>query len=122
MINKQEFLDTYNYFESQVLVEIIDIFTSEYAGRFEKLYADIKDRDYASLRFDAHGLKGVVANFCAPVVWAKARELEKTASELEQSNGNGFDESSIKLSVDELKECVKIMVKQLSDIRAELIG
>lgn len=122
MINKQEFLDTYNYFDSQVLVEIIDIFTSEYAGRFEKLYTDIKTRDYANLRFDAHGLKGVVANFCAPVVWAKARELEKIASELEQSSGNGFDETSITIRVDELNECVKIMVQQLTEMRAELIG
>lgn len=120
MVNKQEFLDTYSYFDKDVLIEIIDIFLNEYSGRIEKLYKDIETRSYNDLRFDAHGLKGVVATFCAPIAKEKAYELEKTGSELIQSNGEGFNEAELTAKVDQLKECVSIMARELTEMKEEL--
>lgn len=120
MVNKQEFLDTYNYFEKSILIEIIDIFVNEYNGRIEKIYNDVKERDFNALRFDAHGLKGVIANFCAPVAWEQARDLEKKGTELQNNNGEGFNEGEIINQINILRESVEIMAKELSELRAEL--
>lgn len=120
MVNKQEFLDTYNYFEKSILVEIIDIFVNEYNGRIEKIYNDVMERDYNALRFDAHGLKGVIANFCAPVAWEQARGLEKKGTELQNNNGEGFNEAELLNQITILKESVGLMAEELTALRAEL--
>lgn len=120
MVNKQEFLDTYSYFDKDVLIEIIDIFISEYPGRFEKLYKDVETKNFNDLRFDAHGLKGVVATFCAPQVKEIAYDLEKAGSLFMQNNGEGFNESEITEKVDRLKEGVLIMARQLQEIKDSL--
>lgn len=120
MVNKQEFLDTYNYFEKSFLIEIIDIFISEHVGRFEKIYADINARDFNALRFDAHSLKGVIANFCAPVAWELARDLEKKGSYLQDNDGDGFNETEILGQIDALRNAVNSMVVELSDLKIEL--
>lgn len=119
MVNKQTFLDTYSYFDKEVITEIIDIFINELGGRFEKLYQDSKQGDFKSLKFDAHGLKGVIANFCAPEAWEKARDLEKLAGLFVDSNGEGFNESEVTGLINELNACTKVMVLQLSEIRKE---
>ncbi len=119
MINKQEFLDTYGYFDKQVLIEIIDIFMDEYPGRFEKIRCEVKEKNFSELRFDAHWLKGTVANFCAPIAKEKAYTLEKLASGLVDSNGEGYDEKGVLNSVNDLYECVLIMSNQLMEMREE---
>ncbi|HLO90133.1 MAG: Hpt domain-containing protein [Chloroflexota bacterium] len=120
MVNKQEFLDTYNYFDKEILTEIIDIFLSEYPGRFEKLYKDIELRNYNDLRFDAHGLKGVVATFCAPEAKQLAYELEKAGSLFMQNNGEGFNESEVTGKIDMLRDCVHTMAQELQEIKDSL--
>jgi HPt (histidine-containing phosphotransfer) domain-containing protein len=120
MVNKQEFLETYNYFDKDTLVEIIDIFLSEYEGRIQKIYTDVREHNFKDLRFDAHGIKGVIANFCAPVPWQVARDLEFSATSFIENNGADFSESKVMEAVDTLRDYVAKMAVDLEEVKAQL--
>lgn len=84
MIDKQLFIESFKVFDREVVVEIITIFFDEYPIRFEKMDHNIADQNFKELAFNAHSLKGVVSNFAAPVLFALAGEVEKTASVLSE--------------------------------------
>ncbi|MEA5111190.1 hypothetical protein SDC9_15552 [bioreactor metagenome] len=121
MVNKQVFLETYHYFDKSVIVEIIDIFLDEYQGKLEKLYNDVKSRDFTGLRFTAHNLKGVVANFSAPTLLEMVKNFEKSAAELVEHGGAGFDEAAAMQVIDNIRASLLEMAGDLSKIRAELV-
>lgn len=114
-------MDTYGYFDKEVLIEIIDIFMNEYPGRFEKLIAEAHKKNFSELRFDAHWLKGTVANFCAPIAKEKAYNLEKMAAGYIESQEEGYNETEVQNNIHELYECVGIMASQLKEMKEELM-
>jgi len=122
MVNKQNFYETYQYFDKSVIVEIIDIFISEYAERFEKLSQNITDRDFQKMRFNAHSLKGVIANFSAPEPLELVRSFEKTSAALLDNNGEDFDESRMIKNLEEIRKATVIMARQLDEIKQELLS
>jgi HPt (histidine-containing phosphotransfer) domain-containing protein len=122
MVNKQNFYETYQYFDKSVIVEIIDIFISEYAERFEKLSQNITDRDFQKMRFNAHSLKGVIANFSAPEPLELVRSFEKNSAALLDNNGEGFDESFMIRNLEEIRKATVIMARQLDEIKQELLS
>lgn len=122
MVNKQNFYDTYQFFDKSVIIEIIDIFTNEYAERFDKLAKNIADRDFQNMRFNAHSLKGVIANFSAPVPLEMVRVFEKTAAHLLDSNGADFDEDVLLKKLEEIKNATIIMASQLGEIKEEMMN
>ena len=107
VINKEQFTETFQYFDNEIVVEIVDIFLNEYSERIESLAESIKSVDYDDLKFNAHSMKGVVANFVAPSVEQQAKELEMMGSEKNMEGANelfeAFKISSASL-VEELKE------------------
>lgn len=117
MVNKQEFLDTYSYFDKDLLTEIIDIFLNEYKGRIDKLHTDVQSADFESLRFDAHSVKGVIATFCAPLLKEKAYELEVLARNLVETKGDGFDVNEFSAKVEELGHGLEIMAVELTEVK-----
>ncbi len=121
MVNKQVFLETYHYFDKSVIIEIIDIFLDEYQGKLEKLYNDVKARDFTGLRFTAHNLKGVVANFSAPSLLEMVKNFEKSAAELVEQSGAGFDEAGVTQVIDNIRASLIEMAGDLTQIRAELV-
>ena len=76
MIDKKQFLENFQYFDNEIVVEIINIFIDEYPDRMETLRKNIDEKDFDQIKFNAHSLKGVVANFVAPEVQELARQLE----------------------------------------------
>ncbi len=76
VIDRVAFMDTFQYFDKSIVVEIIDIFLTEYPQRMEALKKDIQKLDFSALKFDAHSVKGVIANFVAAVPQQLAKELE----------------------------------------------
>lgn len=122
MVNKQNFYETYQYFDKSVIVEIIDIFISEYAERFEKLSKNITDRDFQKMRFNAHSLKGVIANFSAPEPLELVRSFEKESAALLDNTGEGFDESLMIRNLEEIRKATVIMARQLDEIKQELLS
>jgi HPt (histidine-containing phosphotransfer) domain-containing protein len=107
VIDKVQFTKTFQYFDNEIIVEIIDIFLNEYPERIEALSKCIDDVDYDNLKFNSHSIKGVIANFVAAEVEQQAKELEIMGSE---KNMDGVNElfASFKISsttlVDELRE------------------
>jgi HPt (histidine-containing phosphotransfer) domain-containing protein len=122
MVNKQNFYETYQFFDKSVIIEIIDIFISEYAERFEKLTKNIADRDFQNMRFNAHSLKGVIANFSAPVPLEMVRTFEKTAATLLENNGNGFDVEMMSKNLEEIRKATLTMADQLFEIKQEILS
>lgn len=121
MINKQEFLETYNYIDNEVLVEIIDIFLNEYETRINKLQIDVKTGDHKALRYDAHAIKGVIANFYAKPAWEIAKTLEDTGSKLIE-DPTAYDPKSLTEMLNTLNDHVNTMATQLKEIKEELIS
>ncbi len=76
MIDKKQFLENFQYFDNEVILEIINIFIDEYPERMETLRKNIDEKDFDQIKFNAHSLKGVVANFVAPEVQELAKQLE----------------------------------------------
>ena len=119
MVNKQVFIDTYQYFDKAVIVEIIDIFIDECPGRMATLEQNIKEANLEKFRFNAHSLKGVVANFSAPPVFEKVKELEKMAAHLIEENGKEINNEELMASLSSIKTMVAEMMDDLKKIKKE---
>jgi HPt (histidine-containing phosphotransfer) domain-containing protein len=111
MIDKEKFLENFQYFDNEVILEIINIFIDEYPERMEILRKNIDEKDFDQLKFNAHSLKGVVANFVAPEVQELARQLEM--------KGAGQDLSDVEKLFAELQEKTGILVEELEEIKKE---
>lgn len=119
MVNKQAFTDTFQYFDKDVIIEIIDIFIGESPERLFNLEQNINEGNFEKLRFNAHSLKGVVANFAAPSAVDKIKIFEKTASELVETGGVGFDKEDMLSNLTTIKEMVYEIIDDLKEIKAE---
>ncbi|PKP52010.1 MAG: hypothetical protein CVT92_11015 [Bacteroidetes bacterium HGW-Bacteroidetes-1] len=107
VIDKSSFLDTFQYFDKSIVIEIIDIFIGEYPDRMAKLKADIATMNFDALKFDAHSMKGVISNFLAPLPQQFAKELEMKGVEKDGTNLDEIYQSLEKAAsdlVDDLKE------------------
>jgi len=111
MIDKEKFLENFQYFDNEVILDIINIFINEYPERMETLRKNIDDKDYDQLKFNAHSLKGVVANFVAPEVQELARQLEMKGAEQ--------DLTDVEQLFAELKEKTGILLQELEEIKKE---
>lgn len=112
MIDRKKFNENFQYFEKEIVVEIIDIFQSEYDERFKTLRGNIEKLDFAQIKFSAHSLKGVVANFMDPVTIDLSRQLDEKAKSKEVSGLSSLFE--------ELEKNSAILLEELKKIRAEL--
>ncbi|HJN06862.1 MAG TPA: Hpt domain-containing protein [Bacteroidales bacterium] len=108
-INKAQFIENFQYFDKEIVLEIIDIFLKEYPERIKTIAADIEAGDCDNLKFNAHSIKGVIANFVAPDAEQCARELEIMATE---KNMDGVKELFV-----EFKESSESMVDELKELR-----
>lgn len=111
VINKEAFLDTFQYFDKPIVLEIIDIFIQEHPDRLERISKAIKNRDFDSLKFDSHSLKGVIANFVAekPLQLAKIMEMK----------GAEKDNSELESLFDQLKLATNDLIEDLKSLRPE---
>lgn len=86
VIDEASFMETFQYFDKSIVVEIIDIFIEEYPRRMSDLKNDIDRKDFSKLKFDAHSMKGVIANFFAALPQQHAKELEMKGVESDPLN------------------------------------
>ncbi|MFZ4563487.1 MAG: Hpt domain-containing protein [Bacteroidales bacterium] len=112
MIDRQKFNDNFQYFDKEIIVEIIDIFFSEYDERFEKLQKNVNERDFTQLKFNAHSLKGVIANFMDPVTIELSRKLDEVAKNKEEA---GLDKL-----YEEIQKSASNLKDELGQIKKEL--
>jgi len=113
MIDRIKFEENFQYFEKDIIVEIIDIFESEYQERFTNIEKNINEKDFVQLKFNAHSLKGVVANFMDPATVELSRKLDEFAKNKEE---DGLRElyTRLKASCDALREELRQIRKDLT--------
>ncbi len=109
MIDKKQFLENFQYFDNEVILEIINIFIDEYPERMETLRKNIDEKDFGQIKFNAHSLKGVVANFVAPEVQELARQLE--------IKGASKDMEDVEVLFKELKEKTGLVIEELEVLK-----
>ena len=112
MIDRKKFNENFQYFDKEVVIEIIDIFFSEYDERFSNLDKNVADRDFDKLKFNAHSLKGVVANFMDPVTIDLSRKLDESAKYRQEA---GLSELYL-----ELKSACESLLAELLAIKKEI--
>jgi HPt (histidine-containing phosphotransfer) domain-containing protein len=106
VIDKEKFQENFKHFDNELIAEIIDMFIDEYPERLSKIKQNIEDSDMKNLRFNAHSLKGVIANFMADLPKEHARILEEK-SKNEETNGLLDDYQNLEKSSSELIENLK---------------
>ncbi|MBN1198717.1 MAG: Hpt domain-containing protein [Bacteroidales bacterium] len=113
MIDREKFKENFVYLDKEVVIEIIDIFLDEYKERLTNLQMNISAMDWAGLKFNAHSLKGVIANFMDPQTIELSRMLDERAK-LQEDNG-------LQELFSELKTATDSLVTELNDLKKEFI-
>ncbi|TSA26359.1 MAG: Hpt domain-containing protein, partial [Bacteroidetes bacterium] len=103
--------ENFIYLDNEVVNEIIDIFLDEYEVRLKNLQKNITDLDFTGLKFNAHSLKGVVANFMDPVAIELTRKLDEQAK---MEDPGGLQEL-----FDHLKRETESLAQELRELKAE---
>ncbi|MFH1297489.1 MAG: Hpt domain-containing protein [Bacteroidota bacterium] len=111
MIDREKFKENFIYLDKEVVIEIIDIFLSEYAERLTAIQKNIIEQNFKGLKFNAHSLKGVIANFMDPLCIELSRRLDEQAKD-EKSNG-------LQELFDNLKRETESLVKELREIKED---
>ncbi len=109
MIDKEKFQENFKYFDKELIVEIIDMFINEHPDRMSLIKKNIEDLDMDALKFNAHSLKGVIANFMAETPKLHAQILEEKA----KTN----DHSDLEKDYDNLLESTTKLIENIKEIR-----
>lgn len=110
MINREKFQENFQYYDNNIIVEVMDIFFDEYASTLEKLEQSIKILDFETINSKAHGLKGVVS-YMSPELSELCYELEKLGQEKKSDRLHPI--------FSQLKDGVLELVEELRIIRQE---
>lgn len=113
VIDKAVFIDSFHYFDRPIVVEIIDIFLNDYFERLSTIKNAIETKDFAALKFNAHSLKGVIANFVADVPRQLAYQLE-----IKGTNQDGTDLDSL---FSELQLAIADLIEDLKELKEEYL-
>ncbi|HAH57287.1 MAG: Hpt domain-containing protein [Lentimicrobium sp.] len=120
MVDRNNFRETYQIFDQDVIIEIINIYIDEYPEKLEKLARNIQERDLKSLRFNVHNLKGVLSNFSAPEAFEMIRNFEKMVVDLLEGNIQDLDETVFENQLSEIKTAVIKVGEELKTIKQEM--
>jgi|GEM_PF-2510427 len=112
MIDRQMFNDMFNNLDKENIVELIDIFFSQYEERFEAIRKNVTERDFDHLKETSHKLKGALVLFMDPVT----SQLSKRFVEMARSN----TEAGLDQMLADLEKNTRILVEELKVIRKEL--
>lgn len=112
MINLENFNENFKYYGNEVVEQIIDMFIEDHEEDLKMIEQNIIHKDFLSLRFNAHHLKGSIANFMD----AEATELTR---KLEEMGDNRSDEGLIRTFA-ELQIAAKMLAKQLLQYKREM--
>jgi HPt (histidine-containing phosphotransfer) domain-containing protein len=112
MINLENFNENFKYYGDEVVVQIIDMFVEDHQEDLKMIGQNIKNRDFLSLRFNAHHLKGSIANFMDP-------ETTELTSKLEELGETKTDEGLAE-TYGKLQAAAKILLRELLNQRENI--
>ncbi len=110
MIDRQQFDETFSYFDKDVILNIISLYEKELPGRLESILRNIRDKDFENLAFNAHSLKSVTGAFMDPIPTDLARQLEENARNHVDQDLEGI--------YAELKSSAEALLIELNDMKA----
>ena len=108
-IDWKQFNENFQYYDKEIIKEVIDIFVEEYDERMSTLQKNIDEKDLVNLAFHAHSIKGVIANYKAPYVVELFQSLEDMAKKNQE------------LQIPETYAKLKIITKELLDELVEYL-
>ncbi len=112
-IDSEQFKENFQYFDKEIVLEIIDIFINEYPDRIKTIGESIENKDFDKIRFNSHSMKGVVANFTAPDIQNQAKDLE--------IKGTNKDLDGINEMFEKFKTDSSAMLEELKVLRGEYV-
>lgn len=77
MINWEEFNNTYQYYGTDIVIEIINLFEEEYDERFDALKKSIDKLDFKEIQNNRRYIKGIIVSFYDPVPIAASNRLKE---------------------------------------------
>ncbi len=107
VIDWDQFNENFQYYDKEIITEVINLFFEEYEERINTLEKNINEKDFNSLAFNAHSLKSVISNYMAP----HALELTRKLEELGKDNSD----QGIDALFAELKSTVAELLLELKD-------
>jgi len=107
IIDWDQFNENFQYYDKEVITEVVNIFINEYDARISALQKNIDEKDYTKLAFNAHSFKSVIGNYMASKPYELARKLEELA--------NNNSEEGIQNTFVELKQTTKELHLELMD-------
>jgi HPt (histidine-containing phosphotransfer) domain-containing protein len=111
MIDRQKFNEIFQYFDKEVILNIIDLFEKELPVRLEKIQKNILEKDFEALAFNAHSMKSVAGTFMVSAPAELAGRMEELAR---QGTVQGLQEV-----YEELKASAEDLLGELIGIRRE---
>lgn len=112
MINLENFNENFKYYGNDVVVQIIDMFVEDHQEDLIMINQNINNKDFLSLRFNAHHLKGSIANFMDPVTTELTRKLEEM--------GENKTEDGLAETFSELQLAAGILLNELLNHRKKI--
>ncbi len=85
-INWDQFNENFQYYDKEIINEVIKDFLDEAQERLINLQKNISGQDYENLSFNAHSFKSVIGNFMAPEPYELCRMLEELAKQKSGEN------------------------------------
>ncbi len=112
MIDLENFNENFKYYGNDVVVQIIDMFVEDHQEDLKMIGQNITNKDFLSLRFNAHHLKGSIANFMD----AEATELTRKLEEM----GENKTEEGLSETFTKLQSAAQILLKELLNHRKKI--
>ena len=96
VIDWDQFNENFEYYDKEIIIEVISIFIDEYDSRISELQKNIDEKDYTNLAFNAHSFKGMIGNYMAPKAYELTLKLEQTAK---NDSKEGISETFIEMQI-----------------------
>ena len=113
IIDREQFRDNFEFFDKEIVLDIINMFIDEYPERMQKIQKNIEEKNFDDLKFNAHSLKGVVSNFVAEEARAAAKKLE--------DKGANKDATDLDELYQKLTQTVGQVVEELRELKKEFV-
>jgi len=101
MIDRIQFNEFFSGFDTDIIIEVIEIYLTEY------------EKEFQNVAYSACKLRGMISTFCDPVATEQSIRLE--------SISRNNIEDGLEMLLDELEISNGLMVKELKEIKIELI-
>jgi len=96
IIDRATFNEQYGDFDREIMLDILDTFLNDCPMRMKEIEKSIQEKDFKSVEFNAHKLKGAISVFTITAPFELAQDIVDKARE---NDNNGIEDIYKKLEV-----------------------